>query len=106
VDEMNEVLLLLLGTSILAFLLTASVGRPGRILGAGLTTALAIPFVLAVWDPDGSCDSGVEDCGYFLTDVTAGEWFFFGVIGSSVLLLAWVVGVGAGALARRPTHSR
>lgn len=98
---MRELLLVLLATPLPAFLLAAFVGRAPLLMGLGSTVALAIPFVLAVSDPDGSCEGGSEECGLLLGDISPGEWFFLGVIGAAFLLAAWMVGVGLGALARR-----
>jgi hypothetical protein len=80
---------------VVACVITTLLGRARRLLVIGASIVGLIPFVLAIWDPDGPCD----DWCFF--DLTPGDWFVIGVVVAVPLWLAWGCGVGAAALIRR-----
>src|SRR5262245_39470120 len=82
-------------TFLLAVRLAATLGRPTELRVGGLVVAFAIPFVLAIWDPDGSCDES-QFMGCFL-NLSPGNWFVLGGIGTFLLYLAWAIGVRVGS---------
>ena len=87
-----------LGFMFIAFLfavvLAAWLGHPSRLLVGGLVVALTIPFVLAIWDPDGPCDD------WCFLNFSPGEWFVLGAIGSFLLYAGWAIGVRVGSSSR------
>lgn len=81
------------------FVLTAFLGHARRVLVIGAALGAVFPVVLAAWDPDGAC----EDC--FL-NLAPGHWFLIGVVGATVLWLAWGCGVALAAWSKRKHDAR
>jgi hypothetical protein len=86
-----------------ACLLTARLGLARRLFWIGSALAISVPFILAVLDPDGSCDSS---SGWCLFDITPGEWFVIGVVLAFPPWTGWALGVAAGRrVYRQKPHS-
>ena len=89
--------LLVAAPFVLAWALTAFLGRSRGIFWIGSCVAMSLPFVLAITDPDGSCD----DTAWCLFDITPGEWFVIGVGVAVPPWIGWALGVAVGRLVHR-----
>lgn len=72
--------------------LTTFLGRALGMFWIGSGLAISFPFVLAIVDPDGSCDPS----DYCFFDISPGAWFAIGVVAAVPPWIGWVLGVATG----------
>jgi hypothetical protein len=104
--DVGTLLFVALATFVPAFLLTAFLGPPKRVLVLGSLLGVGSAMILAAWDPDGPCDPSSGDCDFLLANFTRGDWFILGLVAAALLYLVWMLGVGAGSVVLRRRQDR